>query len=161
MSGLECPTVNPGSSSLYLHAVKKAQGSSPHGRAPLSCSVGHGISPRPSVCPWISYPRSSALLEVCIERTPTHTPALPCDMPRRLCTRTDSVITAKSVRHKQAQKGPRSLPSTLLPTAGLTASAGDDKRRPRHCSLAFKGVRVDVEVYYGVKQVRERKASTV
>ena len=154
MSGLECPTANPGSSSLSL-CCKEATGQFTPLHSSTSCSAGRGRSPGPSVCPWISYPRPSALLEVCIERAPNHTPALPCDMPRRLCTHTPRHHS--QIRATEAgSEGPEKPAFCSATHRRAHCIAGDDKRRARHCSLAFKGFSVDAEVYYRAKQVREK-----
>ena len=74
---------------------------------------------------------------------------------RAVCAHTHPVITAKSVRQKQAQKGPRSPPSALLPTGGLTASPEMINGEPDTAAWPSKAS-VWMRVYYRAKQVREK-----
>ena len=120
MSGLECPTANPGSSSLSLRC-KEATGNSLHCTAPLAAPRGVEYLPDLQSVPG-SHTR---VLARCWKSALNahRTTLLPFPVTcRAVCAHTHPVITAKSVRQKQAQKGPRSPPSALLPTAGLTAS---------------------------------------
>ena len=92
------------------------------------------------------------------------TTLLPCPGTcRSICahTRTNPRHHSQIIATETDSEGPEKPAVHPGPTAGFAASAAEYRRRPRSCSVAFRGVRGDAEVYSREKQVRKRRANAV